>query len=79
MLLYRGWESNPHSCEHEFESCASTNSATAAFWWLEIKINFYFLLLYLRHLGKVNFRNKNKFYFLLFYLRHLGMLVVSRK
>ena len=28
----RGWESNPHSFrEHDFESCASTNSATAAY------------------------------------------------
>jgi len=29
-FLYLGWESNPHSEEHEFESCASTNSATQA-------------------------------------------------
>jgi hypothetical protein len=28
--MYPGWESNPHSEEHEFESCASTNSATKA-------------------------------------------------
>ena len=29
-LLYLRRESNPHSEEHEFESCASTNSATQA-------------------------------------------------
>jgi len=29
--LYPEWESNPHSEEHEFESCASTNSAIRAF------------------------------------------------
>src|SRR5690554_3477832 len=29
-VLYLRRESNPHSEEHEFESCASTNSATQA-------------------------------------------------
>ncbi len=29
-FLYLRRESNPHSEEHEFESCASTNSATQA-------------------------------------------------
>ena len=30
-LLYLGWESNPHATRtHDFESCASTNSATKA-------------------------------------------------
>ena len=28
--MYLGWESNPHTVVHEFESCASTNSATKA-------------------------------------------------
>ena len=28
--MYPEWESNPHSKEHEFESCASTNSAIRA-------------------------------------------------
>ena len=30
FVLYTEWESNPHSEEHEFESCASTNSAISA-------------------------------------------------
>jgi hypothetical protein len=30
LMLYTEWESNPHSEEHEFESCASTNSAISA-------------------------------------------------
>lgn len=28
---YRWWDSNPHGFPHDFESCASTNSATSAF------------------------------------------------
>ncbi len=31
FTLYLGWESNPHSLELDFESSASTNSATKAF------------------------------------------------
>lgn len=29
-IEYPEWESNPHSLEHEFESCASTSSAIRA-------------------------------------------------
>ena len=29
-FLYLEWESNPHTVVHEFESCASTNSAIQA-------------------------------------------------
>ena len=31
LFWYRWWDSNPHGCPHDFESCASTNSATSAY------------------------------------------------
>gem|GEM_PF-4253268 len=41
-VSYPGWESNPHSFLHEFESCASTNSATRAIG-LRMYYTFHFL------------------------------------
>ncbi len=58
FVLYPEWESNPHSKEHEFESCASTNSAIRALKSFEVK-NHFITFLECANISKVsNFNRK---------------------
>ncbi len=44
LFLYLEWESNPHTVVHEFESCASTNSAIQALALSGCKCKKYYLI-----------------------------------